>query len=444
MARSSSPPAHVVVVGGGFTGLAAAYELVQQRVRVTVLEGERTVGGLAAGFRVGDTRLERFYHHWFTNDHFVMQLTRELGVQDQVVFRPTLTGMYHANTLYRLSTPWDVLRFDSLPVIDRFRLGLLVLQARRYKSWQQLDDVSAAEWLTGLAGTKVFQVVWEPLLIGKFGEYAYDVSAAWFWSKLRLRGGSRSKTGQEVLAYFRGGFAALADRLVDHIVTRGGEIRLATYATGLCVEDGKVCGIQTAGGTVPCDAAILTPALPIIADLLEAHVAVDYTARLHRIEYLANVCLILQLDRSLSGLYWMNVNDPSFPFVGIIEHTNFEPPSSYAGSHIVYLSKYLTVNSKLYSMSCGEFLEYAVPYVQRMFPEFDREWIKKAHLWRARYAQPVFTCGYSKLIPDYATPVTGLYIATMAQIYPEDRGTNYAIREGRKVARMVGDVAAAK
>ena len=53
-----------------------------------------------------------------------------------------------------------------------------------------------------------------------------------------------------------------------------------------------------------------------------------YVERLRRIRFLANVCIVLELDRSLSDTYWLNVNDPGFPFVGVIEHTNFEPSSN--------------------------------------------------------------------------------------------------------------------
>jgi len=159
--------------------------------------------------------------------------------------------------------------------------------------------------------------------------------------------------------------------------------------------------------------------------------------RLRRIKYLANVCIVLELDRSLSETYWLNINDPSFPFVGVIEHTNFEPPRTYGGRHIVYLSKYLPESARLFRMPDSEVLEFTLPHLQRMFPKFEHEWILAYHVWRARYSQPVVERRYGELIPSCETPLRNLYLVTMAQIYPEDRGTNYAIREGRKVANQV-------
>lgn len=434
---SGDPTGQVVLIGGGFTGLAAAYVLTRQGVQVTLLERDDHLGGLAGSFEVNGERLEKFYHHWFTNDEHVMQLVKELHAEDCILYRPTRTGMYYANNFFKLSSPLDVLRFTPLNWIDRLRLGLLVLRARRVKDWQQLEARTAEEWLLELCGREVYRVVWEPLLRGKFGPFASDISAVWFWNKVKLRGGSRSKDGGEVLAYYKGGFAALAERITEAITSMGGQIQTGTAAAALVVDEGRVTGVQTGSGIIRADAVIATPALPLIADLVEPHATGDYTRSLRQIDYLANVCLVLELDRSLSSTYWLNVNDPDFPFVGVIEHTNFEPSTTYGGRHIVYLSKYLPDTADLYQMSSPEALAFSIPHLQRMFPDFRPEWILAHHFWRAQYSQPIVVRHYSDRIPSQETPIDGFYIATMAQIYPEDRGTNYAIRQGKAIGNLV-------
>jgi protoporphyrinogen oxidase len=288
-----------------------------------------------------------------------------------------------------------------------------------------------------MGGQKVYNVVWEPLLRGKFGEVASEISAVWFCNKLKLRGGSRGKGGEEQLAYYRGGFAALADQLKKYIELKGGQVITDAPIKELIVNAGQVVGVRSGDITFHADAVIATPALPIIANLVEPHVSADYTQRLRRIRYLGNACLVLELDRSLSNTYWLNVNDPGFPFVGVIEHTNFESVNTYGGRHIVYLSKYLPVSDALFQMSDEDLLEYTIPYLQEMFPAFHRNWILKYHIWKAHYSQPIVERRYSRLIPKKETPLQGLYIATMAQIYPEDRGTNYAVREGRLIGKRL-------
>ena len=430
---------HAVVIGAGFAGLSAAWELVQRGVRVTVCEADEEVGGLAGSFEVANTRLEKFYHHWFTSDTHVLDLVRELNREDQVLYRPTRTGMYFAHQFFRLSTPMDVLRFTPLSMIGRLRLGLLALRARRVRDWQQLEDLTAEEWLVQLGGRDVYDVVWRPLLEGKFGPFAHDISAVWFWNKLKLRGGSRGRGGEEVLAYYKGGFAALAGQLASAICARGGMIRLESPVTGLISKDGVVTGVDTTNGPVTADAVLATPALPIVADLVEPHTGPEYPAALRRIQYLANICIVLELDRSLSETYWLNVNDPGFPFVAVIEHTNFEPPESYAGRHLVYLSKYLPEADELYGMDDDAVVRFCLGHLQRMFPALTPDWVLGAHVWRARYSQPIVVRRYGALIPAVQTPLPGLYLSSLAQVYPEDRGTNYAIREGREAGRRMAE-----
>jgi protoporphyrinogen oxidase len=404
-----------------------------------VIEPDTVVGGLAAGFPMGESLIERFYHHWFTSDRDVVALVDELNLADRVTYSATRTGMYYANRLFRLSHPLDLLRFTPLPLADRFRLGWLILKARRVASWRDIDHRSAAEWLRELGGERVYRIVWEPLLRGKFGPHAEAVSAAWFWSKLKLRGGSRGKGGEERLGYFRGGFAALADAIAGYVRRNGGAIRLGSPATGIEVAHGRISGVFVGVERIAVDAAIFTPAPPIIAGLLAPHLPADYVGRLAAIDYLANICIVLELDHSLSGLYWMNVNDPSFPFVGVIEHTHLDQADPARRRHIVYLSRYLPASDAAYGESDERLLAGALPHLRRMFPAFRDGWIRGVHVWRARYAQPIVVRGYASMIPAHRTPLAGAYIASMAQVYPEDRGTNYAIRDGRSVARSVAE-----
>ncbi len=217
--------AKVVIVGAGYTGLATAYELSRAGINVTVLEADEEVGGLAGCFEVAGTRLEKFYHHWFTNDRHIMELIAELGLEQDILYRPSSTGNYYANSIFRLSTPLDVLRYTPLSFVGRIRLGLLVFQARLVRDWRQLENVTAADWIKRMAGQEVFDKVWWPLLQGKFGRYASQIGAVWFWKKLVLRGGSRGKGGEEILAYFRGGFARLAEKVAARIEAHGGQHR---------------------------------------------------------------------------------------------------------------------------------------------------------------------------------------------------------------------------
>ena len=347
--------------------------------------------------------------------------------------------MYYSNKFYRLSSPLDLLKFKALSFVGRVRLGLLALKARRIKDWKVLEKISASQWLRDMAGEEVYQVVWEPLLRGKFGEAAEDVSAVWMWNKLKLRGGSRGSKGEEQLAYFEGGFRALLDKLVDYIEEHGGQVITSSEVQKLIISEQKITGVETADCVYQANTVVLTTPLPISARLLHEHVSKKYLEKINRIKFLANICIVLELEKSLSSTYWLNVNDPTFPFVAVIEHTNFEDINFYGGRHIVYLSKYLPETDKLYTMSDDEAVAYSLENIKKMFPHFSSDWLLRATVWRGKYSQPIVEKNYSQMIPDHSTEIENLFINTMAQIYPEDRGTNYAIRGGRALALKLGN-----
>jgi protoporphyrinogen oxidase len=427
-----------VIVGAGFTGLTAGLQLARAGKKVCILEGDSEPGGLAGTFEFRDgVTIEKFYHHWFNNDEYVPELVKELGLSDQIVTLPSRTGMYYNGRFWRLSTPLDLLRFKPLSFIDRIRLGLLVLQVRRIKDWRTIEHLSIREWLEPLCGAAVFRVVWEPLIKSKFSVFADAVNAVWMWKKLVLRGSTRDKKGGEQLAYFRGGFGRLARAMADEIRKYGGEIRYGTPATGIKTANGNVEAIATRDGDVAGRQYLFTPSFRVIADIFDGIQDDAWVQSLRRVNYLGNVCLVLELNRSLSDTYWLNVNDPGFPFVGVIEHTNFDRPENYDGKHVVFLSRYLAKEDPVWEYTDEQYLSFAFEHLKRMFPELDRSWVEDFRIWRAEFAQPVTERAYSQYVPGQATPFKNAWISTMAQIYPEDRGTNYAIREGRKAAGMI-------
>lgn len=430
----------VHIVGGGFAGLGAAYELGKRGIASVVYEASDSVGGLAGTFDVGGTQLEKFYHHWFNNDTTALGLVKELGLEQFLVRKNSNTGSYYANRIHRLSGPLDVLKFKPLPLADRVRLGKLALKARKVKDWEALERITAEEWLISLGGKRVYDVVWKPLLVGKFGEWADQVAAVWIWNKLQLRGGSRGKGQKEELYYLSGGFQRLTDALVQRIKEQGGEIRTGTPVEKVFCEGGQARSLRVADGPEYRAENILVTLPPEQALQVLDGIPLELEQQLNSIPYLAAQCVVLELNRSLSSTYWMNVNDMQAPFVGVIEHTNFEQTSSYGGRHIIYLGKYLPRTHRHYTMPEDAVMDEYIAYLSLMFPEFDRTWVENAHLWRAPYAQPVVLKNYRDRIPPMQTEVEGLWLCNMAQIYPEDRGTNYALRSGFQVA---GGIAAA-
>ncbi|MBN1345549.1 MAG: NAD(P)/FAD-dependent oxidoreductase [Phycisphaerae bacterium] len=429
------PDSRVAIIGGGYSGLAAAYELAKNGLTPIVFEAGRAPGGLAGSVRLGNTHIERYYHHWFTHDDHVLDLVKELGLQRHLVVHETNTSNYHDNQVYRLSSPLDVLRFGPLRLSDRMRLGRMALKGRSVRDYRRLEGKTARKWITEMAGPTVYDVVWRPLFEGKFGPYADEVSAVWFWSKLQTRGRSRSKRQREQLAYLDGGFQRLTDALVGAVISRGGQVRVSCPVSEIRRRHGQ-WEVVSEGGCESFDQILVTTPTPIAAEIIP-DLPEAYRHRTRAIPYLGVTELMLVLNRRLSPTYWLNVNDPGYPFIGVIEHTNFQPPEAYGGRHVVYLTKYRDAGHEAATMDQASLIKTWLSQVQRMFPTFEESWVRHAQVWKDAYAQPVVRAGCESQIPPAETPLPGIWMCSMAQVYPEDRGTNYAIQQGRRTARGV-------
>jgi protoporphyrinogen oxidase len=428
----------VGIIGGGVAGLAAAYRLTQEGHEVALYEAGPTLGGLVRTFEVGGGRLESFYHHLFTTDTSIVRLIEELGLGERLVWRDSKVGFYHGGRIYDFVTPVDLLRFSPVSLVDRVRLGLAGLYLRRQKNWRRYESITAKEWIIRHVGQRNYDVVWGPLLRGKFGTAHDQVSMVWFWGKIFLRFASRGAgpAQREQLGYLTGSFGEMIDELERRIRQAGALIETGRPVEQVLVEEGSAVGLRVAGGEqVACDAVIAAVASDVLLKLVPPLPA-EYERRLESVQWQSALCLILTLRHSLSPIYWMNISDPEIPFIAAIEHTNFIEREHYGGHQILYPSNYLEPSSPLLQMDIDELSSVYLPHLRKLNPDFSPDWVEDGWLFQGPAAQPIITTHYSEKIPDHRTPIRGLYLANMAQIYPEDRGQNYSIEMGERVARM--------
>ena len=346
------------------------------------------------------------------------------------------TAVYVGNSFFKLSNPRDLLLFTPLSLFARFRLGVATLLIKYISNWKKLENITAVDWLEKFYGKEVSNIIWAPLLRGKFGNHWKSVSAVWMWNKLKLRGGSRKK-GKEKLLYLVGGFEVLILRLAECICSSGGNIHLNSAVEKLSKKNDGSYIITSGGKEANFDHVIFTIPLPHVAEICDNILSSEVKDTYLSFKYLSNVCIVLKTKKPLTEHYWVNVNDPTFPFVAIIEHTNFQPSDAYGGFNLVYLSKYCDTSDELYQMSDLDVSKFTDNCLTRMFPDFDHCNIVDHFVWRADYSQPIVEKNYSQMLKRVKNLPEGLHVASMALIYPEDRGTNYAVREGLKVAESI-------
>ncbi len=451
----------IAIIGGGFAGMTAAYELGKQGYQTFLFERMPELGGLAGTFPIEGTRLERGYHHWFTSDTHIVGQMQELGLGNRVQWIESKTGWFENGKIWSMVTPVDVLRLGTLPFIDRLRLGLSVfyltyLQSNR-NNMRKYERITAYDWWQKYGGKGAWDKVWSPMFKGKFGTEAENIPMVWHWFKIVLRIGSRKNMAKEVLGYPRGSFQVLIDALENAIRKQGGKIYLGTTVQRIVVENGTACGLQFAqdeasqaaqkelasGKPNASDASYasfdrIICTAPSFATLkLVSEFPQVYVAKMNAAKYMAAVLLILKLKESVSPIYWMNVADRTIPFVATIEHTNFISPEVYNNKRVMYVSNYLDPSSPYFQMSRDELFKAYLPHLQKINPRFSPDWVEEMWHFKEAAAQPIVPLNYSTQIPEFRTPIRNLYLANTTQIYPEDRGTNYSVRLGQDIARRV-------
>ena len=423
----------IAVIGAGFGGMAAAYDLRKAGHQVTVFESASYVGGLASGFKetYWDWSVEKFYHHWFQSDRFMLGLIHELGWQDKVLFPRPYTVLLHDGRWYPFDSIPRAILFPGLGFgLDKIRFGFIGLYLRLTNNWKPLERYTADAWMTRWAGRRVYEQMWKPLIVGKFGPYYRDVNMAWMWARLKAR--------STRLGTFEGGFQRFADMLAGRLRQMGVDLRLGAGIRSIRRDPTQ--GLMLDSGTEENFDRVLVTTSPALLAKLCPDLPGSYLRGLLELKSMGAVVMIMALKHQLStdGYYWFNLpKEAGYPFLALVEHTNYVSPDHFGGDHIVYAGDYLEAGHEYFSLTDDELLQRFMPAFGKFNPDFRTDWIKKTWVFRTNYAQPVPLIDHSRNIPEIQTPIEGLYFASMSQVYPWDGGTNFAVEIGRRAARLM-------
>ena len=406
---------NTAVIGTGMVGLVTALRLLQKGESVTLFERASKVGGLAASFCPveGGDPLEMFYHHIFRSDTHVIALLEEFGIGKKLKWYSPRTTCLINTQLLRLDSPTSLLRFEALPMLDRIRLALAMGILKLAPNEKLFVNIRAANWLRAFAGERAYTTIFRPLFVSKFQQHHEEISLSWFWARIHDRSAE--------LGYVDGGFSLLYETLAKKIRDLGGMIHLATPVKKI-TQHNEHFQVSTNLGEHLYDRVVSTLPVMRLAELTDL-LPQDFIERYQERKGLAARCLVLTLSEPLSDAYWINVCDDGFPFMVVVEHTNMVDKERYGGKHILYIGNY---GSYFPKKTTDELIDEWVPFLQKIHPQFVKNSILDAHIFVAADAQPIVTTDYRDRIAPHETPVKNLYIANMFQVFPHDRGQNYA------------------
>lgn len=428
---------HIGVVGGGLTGLATAYFLSQKNHHVTVWEKESGLGGLAATFKARNWQwpVECFVHHFFTSDIRLQQLISKLGLTDKLFFRDTTTAVWYKNQTFPFDSPFSLLAFPHLNLWQKIKLGARTAQLRYLPFNSSWEKTTAEKWLKQKVGPNPYQILWQPLLEGKFGSFAPEIALIWFAARVKKR--------SKKLGYLQGSSQVLIDCLAEEIRKAHGEIFLQAEVKNIQKTPQRKWEIITKGKKQrvkgkELDAVVVT-CHPHILKKIAPQLPQDFKQDLTSLEFLGAYSLVLALkEKLLNQTYWLNILERDFPFCGLMQHTNLVDSKFFAEEEIVYIGgDYVSPTSEKFKMTKQALTEQYLPFLKKINPKFSKSWILDSWLFKARFAQPIVKTNHQKNIPSLKTPLGGLFLACMDQVYPWDRGINCSVELGARVAKLI-------
>ena len=426
----------IAIIGCGISGMTLAKRLRDAGFDVEIFEKESAPGGIARGFKADGWKdsVEFFYHHWFQKDTDLLDLIAELGLRDHVKYRTPKTVMYHKGKFYPFDSIPAAIAYPGLGYgIHKIRFGLAGIYLRLTKNWQDLEKVTARDWMTRYAGEFAYKTMWEPMMVGKFGEeYASQVSMAWLWARIYSRTTS--------LGTFEGGMQELFDRFAEKLKMAGVMFRFDSEILSVDQAADKTWTLSSSAEQWNGFDKVIVTTSPESMLRLCGQLPESYREKLSALKHLGAVVLCVRLKNPLSpqGYYWYNLpKNEGYPFLALVEHTNFIPKDHYNNETIIYAGDYLPRGHEYFRLDADQLLQKLIPGFKRINPDFQEDWIIGASKFAADYAQPVPFVNHSRAIPAMRTPLDGLYFISMSQIYPWDRGMNFAVRWANDLAKSI-------
>ena len=429
--RPHSPT--VAVIGGGISGLAAAWRLARSGATVTLYESSPQFGGLGTFFEHEGRTFEKFYHCMLPSDGPLLALLREIGLERDIYWKPTSFGYWHNGDVLPLNTPKDLLKFTPLDFLSRLRVGFTGLYGSKVSD-KGLDDISAVDWLTKLSGKRAFHTFWKPMLQAKFGDNWQDVPALWFWSRFnREKGDSKG----ECKGYIRGGYKRIIDTLVQKLFAAGVDLRIGQPVVSVDLDARHRPVIVTEDGTRRFERLVVTTPWTSFSRALGPRLKALTPTAANDIDYQGVINCVLMLRRPLTPHYWVATPQEQFPFDGLIETSTLTEEGDRGPRHVAYLTKYLHRTDTRFGEAADSLAPRWWDALKQVIPGLRDDDLEASHVFHAPFVEPLYTRGYLKKRPPEALVPGRVYLSTTAQVYPTVTSWNGAVGQVNRTLQIM-------
>jgi protoporphyrinogen oxidase len=417
------------IIGGGIMGMTLAHRLAEKGHQVSVFEAAPNLGGLVSSWKMGDVEWDKFYHVILLSDFRTRNILKEIGLENDIRWVETKTGFYIEGKLYSMSDTIEFLKFPTLNLFDKFRLGLTIIVASRIKDWKKLEKIPVTEWLRKWSGPATFNKIWLPLLRAKLGESYKKTSAVFIWATIqRLYGARRSGLKREMFGFVPGGYKRIIKAFTELLVNENVTINTGYTAKEVTTSStGKPVISFADHACEEFDNVIITLPSPLAAKLCKG-ISGEEQKKLNDVEYLGVICVAVLLDKSISEFYVTNITDSRYPFTGVIEMSALVDKEYLGGNALVYLPKYVSSEDPLFSDSDENIRNYFLENLKKMYPWITDKNIQFAGVARAKHVITVAKLDYSEKLPDIKTSIPGVFIVNTSHIKDGTLNVNETIR----------------
>ena len=416
------------IIGGGFMGLVLAHKLQQKAESITVFEQADQLGGLSTHHDYKDFIWDRFYHVILPSDNYLIQVIREIGLEDQMQWDKTYTGVYVDKKFYSVSNNKEFLLFPPLNLIQKMRLAFTILYASRIRDWRKMEKITVEQWLIKIGGRATYEKFWKPLLLAKLGNSYKRVSAVFIWTYIkRLFEARDSNAHQEQMGYVKGGYKTVFDRLEERFSTQNVEIKKSTAVENIKPAEGGGLTVTYQGKEEHFDKVIFTAPVNVLQKLADPSLF-QLQSKDKQVEYLGVICMVLITRKPITPFYVLNIADDQIPFTGVIGLSTLVTLEQTGGHHVTYLPKYVLSTDPLLKKPDEEIKEWFLQGIEKMYPDLGSEDIVDVVINRAIKVQPLQVLNYSDIIPRTQAMHSDFFILNTSQFVNDTLNNNSVAR----------------